>query len=633
MTFDNLNLVSLLTLLALLFTCFAALSKWEKVLSFFKASVGVDSLNKGRKTFVFVQRLALISFTLTLIAWFRPVGQGEEIEQERKGIDIVVALDVSDSMRARDVKPDRITRAKRELEELLDRIRGDRVALVAFSGVAFLETPLTLDYGTFSLFLRDIEAGFIPVKGTNIEAALLKSLEALSVKKDGEDSKGLSNRSRAILLITDGEDFEGDWGEIKTRAKKSSTSIFIIGVGTEKGGTIPLARGVKKDSRGAPVITKLNRSALSKLAKETGGKYVDVSGSDSDSYQIYDLGLKTLLNDNEYEKQKYIRKAEFYQAPLLLSILLLAFSRLRYLGLLLVLFTIPILSSSRVYAEENSYLEAKQAYDIADYARASAVIDGLHKNQEPDFKSQMARGATSYRLGKFEDASKSFSASAALAQTSSEKAEAFYNSANSLAQLGKYEDAIKTYEQALDLAPEDQELKSNLDYVKKLLEQQNQQQDQQQDQKNDQKKEDQKENDSENKNSEDSQSKQNNSDQDKQDDQQSSQSEEEQDSETDQEQQQENNENDSSKNEEQEDGQDSEKSEPSESEKSEEEKQSEPTEGSGAQGEQKELEQQSILNKMLNGIEENTSASRKHKTRKALKELKRENLKPPEKDW
>jgi len=576
--------------------------------------------------------MALIGFLLTLLAWFRPVGESEEIEQERKGIDIVVALDVSDSMRARDVKPDRMTRAKRELDELLERIRGDRIALVAFSGVAFLETPLTLDYGTFSLFLKDIQAGFIPVKGTNIEAALLKSLEALSVKDKDKQSASISNRGRAILLITDGEDFEGDWSKIRTRAKDSQTSIFIIGVGTDKGGTIPLSRGVKKDRSGQPVVTKLNRAALKKMAKETGGKYVDVSSSDLDSYQIYDLGLKTLLDENEYEKQKYVRKAELYQLPLLLSILVLALSRLKYLGIFLALAFFPIFTAREIKAEETTYKEAITAYDKGNYESAASILNQIHQTEQPDFKSRIAQGATDYRLGNFEQASENFSHAFSLAGNNKEKAQALYNSGNSLVQLEKYEDAIKIYKQTLELNPDDEELKSNLEYAKKLLKQQKNDQQQQGEQDKNKQDSDSKNQNSEQKNSENNESEENkkNEQDESQDQQQSSQQKPE---EKNDEEDNESSEGDESQEEEKQDSSEQQEEQDSEEKEEQSGEQQQASPATETEGEGEKQEQQSILNRMLSGIEENTSASRQHKTRKALKELKRENLKPPEKDW
>lgn len=624
MSLDNFNIFALLAALALGGICFLAFSKFKRVLDYFSASFGNSKVNESLSSFAFIRLMALTGFILAIVAWFRPVGQSEEVEHERKGIDIVVALDVSDSMRARDVKPNRMTRAKRELEDLLDRIRGDRVALVAFSGVAFLETPLTLDYGTFSLFLNDIQAGFIPVKGTNIEAALLKSLETLSVNK-GNSNPVASNRGRAILLITDGEDFEGNWKEIKTRAKDSETSIFIIGVGTEKGGTIPLTRGFKKDQNGKPVITKLNRQALSDLAEATGGKYVDVTGSTMDSYQIYDLGLKAFLEENDLEKQKYTRKAEFYQLPLFLSILALAISRFRYLGFFIALLVLPFLKPQDVWADSKIYNEAKTAFDKADYNHANSILQEMDNKGLSDFNSKMAQGSTEYRLGAFENASKHFQEAFSLAENQSDKAKALYNSGNALVQQEKLKEAVKTYKEALELNPADKELASNLKYAEKLLQQEQNQQNQ-----------DQKDKDQENK-------EQKNKEQQKKDQQDQSQS----DSESDQQEsnqdqseqdQQDSGEKDSEKNDEQSEEQDNEEQteekEPSEQEESEQD--SNPSEGEGSEGEESEKEdqkQQSILNQMLGGVKENTSASRQHKARKALKELKRENLKPPSKDW
>ena len=358
-----------------------------------------------------------------------------------------------------------------------------------------------------------------------------------------------------------------------------------------------------------------------------------------DSYQIYDLGLKALLEDNELEKQKYTRKAEFYQLPLFLSILALAISRSRYLGFFIALLALPFLKPQDVWADSKIYNEAKTAFDQADYNHANSILQQMDNKGLSDFNSKMAQGSTQYRLGAFENASKHFQEALSMAENQSDKAKALYNSGNALVQQEKLEEAVKTYKEALELNSADKELASNLKYAEKLLQQeQNQQNNQQQNQ--DQKDKDQKNEDQENKEQQKKEQQKKEQQDQNQSDSESKQQEnsDQQESKQDQQDEQDSQEKDSEKNEEQSEGQDNEEQteekDPSEQEES--EKDGNPSKGEGSEGEESEKEeqkQQSILNQMLGGVQENTSASRQHKARKALKELKRENLKPPSKDW
>ncbi|MFQ5351437.1 MAG: VWA domain-containing protein, partial [Thermoanaerobaculia bacterium] len=159
-------------------------------------------------------------------------------EVQRRGVDIVVALDVSDSMLVEDAeaggKLSRLERAKREIADLLRIVVGDRIGLVAFAGTAFLECPLTLDYGAAHLFLSSIDTDLIPVKGTALGAALRTSLEAF---------EGGSHSSRAIILITDGEDHGGEALAAAEEAKLAGVRIFAIGIGRDEGAPIPAPGG------------------------------------------------------------------------------------------------------------------------------------------------------------------------------------------------------------------------------------------------------------------------------------------------------------------------------------------------------------------------------------------------------
>jgi Ca-activated chloride channel family protein len=191
---------------------------------------------------------------------------------KRRGIDVVVALDASKSMLARDVAPSRLDRAKLELTSLLDELKGDRVAIVAFAGDAFVQCPLTSDYAAAKLFLRAIDPESMPQGGTNIGAALKLSKQVL----DGADRGA---KDKVIVLISDGEDLGGEIAEGLDALKDAGVRIFSVGIGSEQGEPIPIINkagetvGYRKDDNGQTVLTKLDRAGLQRLAEATQGEF------------------------------------------------------------------------------------------------------------------------------------------------------------------------------------------------------------------------------------------------------------------------------------------------------------------------------------------------------------------------
>ena len=240
-------------------------------------------------------------------------------EVQRRGVDIVVALDVSDSMLVEDAeaggKLSRLERAKREIADLLRIVGGDRIGLVAFAGTAFLECPLTLDYGAAHLFLASIDTDLIPVKGTALGAALRTSLEAF---------EGGSHSSRAIILITDGEDHGGDALAAAEEAKLAGVRIFAIGIGRDEGAPIPApGGGFRRDRRGEMVLSRLDEPTLQRIALATGGRYVRSVTGDVDLEQIYSQGIKAVLEDQELESQRRQRWEDRFQWLLGLALIAL----------------------------------------------------------------------------------------------------------------------------------------------------------------------------------------------------------------------------------------------------------------------------------------------------------------------
>ncbi len=244
-------------------------------------------------------------------------------EVHREGVDIVVALDVSDSMLVRDAEAggelSRLERAKREIADLLQRLEGDRIALVAFAGEAFLELPLTLDYSAAALFLEAMAPDLIPTKGTAIGEALRVSLDAF----DRVAAVG-SRQSRAVILITDGEDHLGEAQEVAEAAAAAGVRIFAIGIGRDEGAPIPReGGGFRTDRRGEIILSRLDESALQRIALTTGGRYVRSVTGDVDLEQIYAQGIKAQLQDQELGSSRRQRWQERFQWLLVIALVAL----------------------------------------------------------------------------------------------------------------------------------------------------------------------------------------------------------------------------------------------------------------------------------------------------------------------
>ena len=218
---------------------------------------------------------------------------------EQKGVDIVIALDVSSSMLAQDIKPNRLERAKYKIMDLLNMLEGDRVGLVAFAGTSYLQCPLTLDYSATRIFLNAIDTELIPVPGTAIGHAIRTSVKAFNTQ---------DTRSRAIILITDGEDHTGDAIQSANWAKEHKTKIFAIGIGNNIGAPIPDpkpgASGFKKDKDGEVILTKLDEPTLKQMALQTGGSYVRSVSGDMDLQKLYRENIKHKVKSKEIKTER-----------------------------------------------------------------------------------------------------------------------------------------------------------------------------------------------------------------------------------------------------------------------------------------------------------------------------------------
>ena len=259
--------------------------------------------------------LALLTVILTAA---RPQWGTRMEEITRRGSDVVVVIDTSLSMAAEDVAPNRLGLARHAVDSLLRRIEGNRVALVTFAGRATTNCPLTLDLAAVRLFLDTTDVQSVSVAGTSLTEALEVALAAFGAEEP------LGTRSRAVVLLTDGEDHEGQVEEIADTFKRAGVPIFAIGVGTARGAPIPLTdaagfeSGYKKDRAGKVVTTRLDETVLQQLALTTGGRYYRATAAQDEIDEV----AKALgsLDSRELGATLRARFEERFQIPLLLAI-------------------------------------------------------------------------------------------------------------------------------------------------------------------------------------------------------------------------------------------------------------------------------------------------------------------------
>lgn len=244
--------------------------------------------------------LRLLAILVLLFAAWGPKFSDELTEIHREGVDIVVLLDVSNSMRAQDIKPDRLEKARYELRKLIKELRGDRVGLVVFAGQAHLQTPLTLDYSAFDMLLDISDESLIGVQGTSFENALEIGLNSF----DPDDQQ-----HRAMILISDGEDHEGNLDDVLERAQNENVIIHTAGIGSFSGTPIPIyddrgsIQGYRKTSSGEVVTTRLYTETLQSISVETGGRFVHLNTASA--------GLEEIYNDILGMEQKEFSRHEF----------------------------------------------------------------------------------------------------------------------------------------------------------------------------------------------------------------------------------------------------------------------------------------------------------------------------------
>lgn len=419
----------------------------------------------------------------------------EEESVTNQGSNVIVALDLSNSMLAKDVAPDRLTRSKKFLTDLVSKFGGDRVAFIVFAGRAYIQMPFTTDYGAFEMHLRSVHTDMIPTQGTALG-------EAIQVAESLQGSD--KNQEKVLILLSDGEDHDSKAVNIARGASSNHLTIHTIGVGTRKGAPIPeksrYGVAYKKDAQGNQVLSKLNEDVLKDIAAAGGGKYFNIS-DDKKALKEIQRSIKWAAGSTGEEKV-YTRYKNYFQwflfpAIILLMLemasihLLISNGRKSVTSVILLLYTILIFSSCK---KEDSFTKAYTKYQTADYTNAIQDYQNLLQKDSSELiyfnlaASLLAANQPDSAMMYFEQLSKSSTDKSIVSQS-------HFNMGNIHYEKGDYKSALDAYSSALRVMPNNYRAQYNLSLALLHLppqDQQDQQKDQdQQDQQDDQQNQDQ----------------------------------------------------------------------------------------------------------------------------------------------
>ena len=459
-----------------------------------------------------VLMLALVCF---IFAAANPQTAGKMEKVKRKGVDIMLCLDVSNSMLATDIQPNRLDACKMAINRFIDKLTGDRVGLVVFAGKSFVQLPITTDYAAAKMFINQINTQMMPTQGTDISAALETAAAAMIPETDEADDNTGSKPSRVILLASDGEDHFPESAMTAGELAKEGFVIHTIGIGSAKGVPIPIGAGgkqFKKDNAGNTVITRLNEATLKDIAAAGGGAYVHATNAN--------MGFETILNEinamekSDIEDVNFTMYESYYQYPLLVGILLLfiesllftttpkikqllAKTRRQYKVTVFLLVAGCLLASCKKDHTRPSALNAGNvefaagdsllAHSLFEpdslmpcdttgeshYTKALEIYDSTAANELVNANQTLFDQIDAhYRLNRFDTIPRMADSLRRMCgdQNPEFLANVFYNEGNSYMQQKQYGQAIQAYKEALKRNPKDMDAKYNLVYAKKMAE-------------------------------------------------------------------------------------------------------------------------------------------------------------------
>ncbi|MCB9506290.1 MAG: VWA domain-containing protein [Myxococcales bacterium] len=443
-----------------------------------RPTVQAMSASRSARLQVFRATAVIAAATLTVVALARPQWGEQNREVRRSGIDIVFALDISRSMLATDVAPSRIDAAIAEMERLMQRLDGDRVGLVVFAGIAFVQSPLTSDYGAIRLYLDRIHPDDLPVQGTAVGRAIHEAQKLLTGGDASDEFERAS--SQLIIVFSDGEDHVSEPEAAATAAAEAGIHVYTVGVGTPEGSRIPLhaADGTftqfLADREGHTVVSKLEGEQLEATASAGGGSYVRLSGDGAAAATLEraieeyaDAELSTAL------RTQYQDRAWFFLAPAaVLTLLALGIGERRRGATLVATATAALVMAGPLGCGDSLMRpdpRARAAVDIAregsgDTATDQALAELERVPEEGRALPQWdyARGWVNERGGRARDAQAAYLESLNMPDVP-EQVAALFALGNALLAQEQYEAAIERYRRALTLDPTHEGARRNLE--------------------------------------------------------------------------------------------------------------------------------------------------------------------------
>jgi tetratricopeptide (TPR) repeat protein len=435
--------------------------------------------------------LILVAFTLGVFA-LANLRTPKAVEQvNRNGIDIMIALDVSKSMLAQDIKPNRLERAKQALSKLIDKLGNDRVGIVVFAGRAYLQMPLTGDHGAAKMYLASASTEIVPTQGTVISDALKMCQTSFNAKE---------KKYKAIVLVSDGEDHDEDALKIAEQMAEDGIVINTVGIGSSQGSTIidELTNQEKQDANGNTVITRLNEEELIQIAQKGNGTYQLFTNTDDlvsklDA-ELAGMDQRTVTEDSLVNYKNFF--PYFLMLALILLVIELFISERKRLGIiklnaaersglvslfLIVFCLLPVASMAQ--NEKALIKKGNEAYEKMEYDNAITNYQQATGKNPANPIAQYNLGNALYKNKKTDEAVQAYENALSNSTSNTDKAKTFYNKGVVLQNNKKLPECIEAYKNALKLDPQDEDARQNL---QKALQQQKQEQ------KNEEKKEDKK---------------------------------------------------------------------------------------------------------------------------------------------
>ncbi len=419
---------------------------------------------------------------------------GTRISNEKRvGIETVIALDVSNSMKAEDITPNRLDRAKMMMENLIDKFTDDKIALIVFAGDAFVQLPITSDYVSAKMFLSDISPSMIATQGTDIARAIDMATHSFT------SQEGIG---KAIIVITDGEDHEGGAVEAAQKAKKLGMRVFVLGIGSPDGAPVPDGQGgYMKDNSGNTVMSVLNEDMCKQVAEAGGGAYIHVENSSNAQEQLNSELAK--LSQKEMDTVIYSDYDEQFQAFGIIALLLLIvevcllecrsplfknvslFSRKKRVMTVAVL----VLLSSTAFAQtDRQYVrDGNKAFRTGDYANAEVAYRKAVEKNPRNPQAVFNLGNALFAQKKDSAAVQQYEQAAKLETNPKRRAMSYHNIGVVCQSHKMYSEAIEAYKEALRLTPNDDEARYNLALCKRQQKRQDNQDKNKQQQKQDKK--------------------------------------------------------------------------------------------------------------------------------------------------